>query len=1381
MDPTAVGNSPRERVRAFVRRFRPSTRRGRIILWTVLGLYASWLLIGGLVLPPVLRSVLERQMSQNLRAACTIEDVSLNPFTLRIGVHGVKVPNPDGKGVLFSFRELSLAPSPAALVRLAPSLASARIVEPLVDIAYHGEGRFSFSGLVPPPAEAESSTQQATDTPLFPFVISDFELVDGRFVFRDEVHGVTHTIDDIDFVVPFTSSLDMFRDTPITPSLNATVDGSRVTVEGRLLPFADTLRTEFDIATEDVALDQFRAYLKPFTPLVLERGAARLEIDLLVERHASGKVELGLGGSLHLEDIEVQSPDGAKVAALRSGELRLGKFTLAERRVEVEAIDMDGLYVKATRGLDGGVDWQRWLSGPVGSGSARGGAAGQGSTPEVSGKAAAIGAGKPGGAAATTTAKAGATSNVASGGDKGAGKGLSNGLGPVGAQNASRGERASAAVASPAAGASAAASTPAVVDADRAFVVQGAALHLKDGTVVWRDESLAASREVAVTGLDVQIPHFSTAAKEAMPFTVAFGLGGEGRLVLEGKASLAPFVMDARLAAQGLPLAAARPFLGGTPAADISGKFGAGAMLALRAGDTVGLRVSDGRIMLEDIALGGVGKLPPAVATKSMELSGLAVDLAGQSVKATALRIVDPSVALVLDDTGMPGLPVSQAGNTAEKPQRKPGAKAASQKTAPATKRTQAKAETVTKGTPARPSARRASPAGAASAQQKPWALGLDTLEMTGGRVSVSDRKGGSPLLAVTELKLTAGPLSPDLSGRVKFESSMRWQNTGTLALRGQVRPQPLELDLAVKTAKVDLAPLDIVLGMKTALQTGGNVSSDLKVDVRERDDSMHVRASGGLQLDDARLRRQGERKDFVTLRRFALRDFRYESSPLRIEAGDMLIDRPQFTFVLHKDGTTNVLRALDPEGAERRAAEVRAAAKTAKAAKPEEKKSATGFATDSEGTARKVPAQAASPDSPSGDAVAVAQPAGAGQVASPPSSAFDRFSLGRLTLKGGQLRFRDERFSPAYDATLDRLDVNVSGFSTASDNRATLDAGGTFEGVPMTLTGTINPVSTPPFADVSFAMQGFDLVPLSPYALHYIAYPVDKGRLSAQLQLKTSDWVLSADSKFLLEGIELGDKDTRPGAPDYPVKLGIALLQGLDGNVSIDLPVRGRLDDPNFRLGGVVLQAVMNLMVKVVTSPFALVGSVVRLAGGSSADMRNVPFEPGRDTLTERAEEQLKGIAEVLNQRPGLTLEVRGLVDPVADDAGLREVALLRRMQEVKYASLWRGKRASTTVDAMIVEPDEYDDLLETVYGDAPFEKPRNVLGLVKGQPREVMEKALYENMTITPEDMEALAQARAHAVRDRLLGLDASLGARLSLAATSGKGRSAVEMLLR
>ena len=114
----------------------------------------------------------------------------------------------------------------------------------------------------------------------------------------------------------------------------------------------------------------------------------------------------------------------------------------------------------------------------------------------------------------------------------------------------------------------------------------------------------------------------------------------------------------------------------------------------------------------------------------------------------------------------------------------------------------------------------------------------------------------------------------------------------------------------------------------------------------------------------------------------------------------------------------------------------------------------------------------------------------------------------------------------------------------------------------------------------------------------------------------------------MLIDQFTFGEKTESPDATGLPVRLAVALLKDRRGLIDIDMPVRGDLNEPDFRYGGVLLNALLNVITKVVTSPFAALGGLV---GGGGEDLQFIEFQVGVDTL-ERAEQQkIESLAKAL------------------------------------------------------------------------------------------------------------------------------------------------------
>ena len=154
----------------------------------------------------------------------------------------------------------------------------------------------------------------------------------------------------------------------------------------------------------------------------------------------------------------------------------------------------------------------------------------------------------------------------------------------------------------------------------------------------------------------------------------------------------------------------------------------------------------------------------------------------------------------------------------------------------------------------------------------------------------------------------------------------------------------------------------------------------------------------------------------------------------------------------------------------------------------------------------------------------------------------------------------------------------------------------------------------------------------------------------------------MTGENKIVLRDLELGEKVPHPGALSLPLGLAVALLKDSEGKIDIDLPVRGNVDDPDFRYGGVVLKALGSLIVKIVASPFALLGN---LLGVDASELESIAFLFGRADLTPPEIEKAGMLADALAIRPELVLEIRGVIDREADGLALKTARLDEIIEE--------------------------------------------------------------------------------------------------------------------
>ncbi|MBG0775359.1 MAG: DUF748 domain-containing protein [Desulfovibrionaceae bacterium] len=523
-----------------------------------------------------------------------------------------------------------------------------------------------------------------------------------------------------------------------------------------------------------------------------------------------------------------------------------------------------------------------------------------------------------------------------------------------------------------------------------------------------------------------------------------------------------------------------------------------------------------------------------------------------------------------------------------------------------------------------------------------------------------------------------------------------------SISLRGAVLRDPENFrefatlaDAQAGSLRVVLDPLDVRLDL---LRLEGAALEDNRADRR-------VAALAGLRVERTEVRRAKS------------------DSPLDVRVRAVLLDKPEADFVVGADGVMNLSRALAPFGGNATAANATAAGPV-----PEAAASAS-----------------AEPAAASGAAVA-ADPAAAGPTV----------SLGSLRLERGRVSFTDETLNPAYVTRVEGMHAVLNGLSTEPGERADFAFNATVDGhAPLRADGWVAAGDGRVSTDIGVHLANLEMNGLSAYTRKYIAYPLATGKLRADVRLQLDGPALDLDNRLLLEQLTLGEKVRSPDAPSLPIQLGLALLTDSAGNIDLDVPVSGRLDDPSFGLGKVIFGAIVNLFTKIVTAPFALLGNL--FGGGEETGF--LIFAPGDAVLAASEAAKLDDVAAALAKRPRLRVEVVGFVDAEADRAALAE----RFFQlKIKRRKLLRMGAKAEGLDAAQVAytPEEYPELLTEAYENAEFERPRNAVGVLKDQPVEVMESMLRAHVEVSDDDLLALARARAEAAQAHLLGAAVDAG---------------------
>lgn len=590
------------------------------------------------------------------------------------------------------------------------------------------------------------------------------------------------------------------------------------------------------------------------------------------------------------------------------------------------------------------------------------------------------------------------------------------------------------------------------------------------------------------------------------------------------------------------------------------------------------------------------------------------------------------------------------------------------------------------------------------------WLVTLAKVAVDRYSVKVEDRTTSPPaVLAAEPIAFSADNLSTRKGVMGKASLRVALNREGTLAAAGTVGLNPFSANLALDAKGIGIIPFQPYFTEKVRIvATGGIVSAKGTLALGTASDNAITAAyKGQVSLTGLATVDKATSEDFLKWKSLHLGGIDARTRPPRVEIEEIALADFHSRLAVNPDGTLNVQQVF-----------------------------AVGPKTAAQGD---------------GTAVSPSTASRTDNAAAPGASAQAKLvRIGTVTVQGGTVRFSDRFVKPNYVANLTEMGGRISGLSSEESKFADVDLRGKLENyAPLEITGKINPLRNDLYVDLKVDFKEIELSPLTPYSGKYAGYAIEKGKLTLALKYLITKRTLDAGNHVFLDQFTFGNPVESPDATKLPVKLAIALLKDRRGEINLDIPVSGSLDDPKFSVGGIVIRIIVNLLVKAATSPFALLGAIF----GGGEELSYLEFEYGKAELNASMAARLSTMEKVLYDRPGLKLEIAGHVDAAKDREGLLRSAFDRKLKAQKLADLAKRGTPPASLDIVVVESAEYPKYLTMAYKKEKFPKPRNIIGMAKDLPVPEMEKLMLTNLRITDDDLRQLAMRRAQGARDILL----------------------------
>ncbi|WP_298451150.1 DUF748 domain-containing protein [uncultured Marinobacter sp.] len=408
-------------------------------------------------------------------------------------------------------------------------------------------------------------------------------------------------------------------------------------------------------------------------------------------------------------------------------------------------------------------------------------------------------------------------------------------------------------------------------------------LTINGGELLFRDFTQPEMAEFRILPLDLTLSDLATWQRDDRNSDYHLQAAiGDQTIKWQGNLSITPLYSSGNLAVSGVDHKTLGHFLTPyLPYGLLGGKVTVGSDYELQAGDRLQLVTTNGRVLVENLAVAPNKKAEQArLNTASIAIEDIGFDLRARAAQVGKISLVQPDIALERNNQGEIDWIASLAAFSEQNEAGNEESASKSGEPAPA--------ET-----------------------QRPFRWSLAGIDVSDGRVLWQDQQPGSPAeLELEPLSLSIGSINSEMEDQVPYELQATLGSGGKLSVKGQLTPEPFALEAAISGSGILLAAFEPYLQESANLAIAdGTLGLDGNLDLDGQQEPLTGTFSGTAEVSGLNLQLPDSKEPLVSWKTLRLAPIEYNVHPARLEIGTVTLAQPAINLVRNTDNVHNLAR----------------------------------------------------------------------------------------------------------------------------------------------------------------------------------------------------------------------------------------------------------------------------------------------------------------------------------------------------------------------------------------------------------------------------------------------------------------------------------------
>ncbi len=219
----------------------------------------------------------------------------------------------------------------------------------------------------------------------------------------------------------------------------------------------------------------------------------------------------------------------------------------------------------------------------------------------------------------------------------------------------------------------------------------------------------------------------------------------------------------------------------------------------------------------------------------------------------------------------------------------------------------------------------------------------------------------------------------------------------------------------------------------------------------------------------------------------------------------------------------------------------------------------------------------------------------------------------------------------------------------------------------PLEAKGTIDSFKEPFDFSLLLKVRNLDLLPFASYQREITSCKLMRGKMDLEAELECEKNELDCMNKVVFKGLEL--QPVLGAKPSLIKVMGMGpatlatVLRDNEGRIRLNIPVKGDITDPDFKVGPALLKALIRAIQETIIGPFSSAAKLVFTKEGmSKIHLLPIEFVKGSARLAKGAITKLVDLSRLLIKYPATPLHIEGYVDPLSEKGLWKGTSLAQR-----------------------------------------------------------------------------------------------------------------------